>query len=143
MLPLEVGSGMAPASSPPSSAPSDPPSPGTPQPYKKKAGMLAINNAYDEGGLGRKQEDGDSRQLPSFCPHSALISAHMEPDIPALTPPPLSSLCPRVDCVKVYKGEIKFASGSGVIFTPEGHLITNSLLVRNALELKVIIKRLG
>ncbi len=44
---------------------------------------------------------------------------------------------PRVDCVKVYKGEIKFASGSGVIFTPEGYLVTNSLLVRNALELKV------
>jgi S1-C subfamily serine protease len=46
---------------------------------------------------------------------------------------------PRVDCVKVYKGEIKFASGSGVIYSPEGYLMTNSLLVRNALELKVTL----
>lgn len=49
------------------------------------------------------------------------------------------SLSHRVDCVKLYKGEVKFASGSGVIFTPDGYLVTNSLLVRNALELKVTL----
>lgn len=80
-----------------------------------------------EVGVGRKHENRHPRQ-PLLT--STLTS------LPSL-PRPFSLCCRRVDCVKVYKGEIKFASGSGVIFTPEGHLITNSLLVRNALELKV------
>jgi S1-C subfamily serine protease len=42
-----------------------------------------------------------------------------------------------VDCLKVYKGQLKFASGSGVLFSPDGYVMTSSLLVRNSLEVKV------